>query len=280
MKLPENKPQIKDNTPKVFFIYGESMTGKTYLARQFKNPLLINTDGNCKKTDTPSVFVQDYRELIEVLAEVEKGNHSYETIIIDLVDDVETMLVNLICENQKDENIESLADIGFGKGYAMFLSRWKNLMLKLSQMSYYIVFISHAVTITENNITFTKPTLGARAANACMGRCDLVLETKKIGNSYFQYMRNRRDQYKKEDIQDPHILGLLENVYNLFEDEDDNIPIPKKKKKKVAPVEDKDMEIQPEETPPKKTKGGKKTVKDLVEEVESKEDGLLGEDLI
>lgn len=274
MKLPENKPQIKDNTPKVFFIYGESMTGKTYLARQFKNPLLINTDGNCKKTETPSVFVQTYKELIEVLAEVEKGNHSYETIIIDLVDDMETMLVNLICEAQKDEKVESLADIGFGKGYAMFLSRWKNLMLKVSQMPYYIVFISHAVSITENNITSTKPTLGTRAANACMGRCDLVLETKKIGNNYFQYVRNRRDKYRKEDIQDSHILELLENVYGLFDEGDDTLPTPKKKKKKVAPMEE--VEEVPEET--KKVKGGKKTVKDLVEEVES--NGLLGEDLI
>lgn len=49
MLLPANKPKNKDITPKVFFIWGQSMSGKTYLARQFPSPVIINTDGNAKK---------------------------------------------------------------------------------------------------------------------------------------------------------------------------------------------------------------------------------------
>ena len=69
MLLPVNKPKEKDITPKVFFIWGQSMSGKTYLARQFPNPLIINTDGNAKKVDTPSVEVYDFETFVKVLEE-------------------------------------------------------------------------------------------------------------------------------------------------------------------------------------------------------------------
>ena len=38
IKLPVNEPKIADITPKSFLIWGESMSGKTYLAREFDSP--------------------------------------------------------------------------------------------------------------------------------------------------------------------------------------------------------------------------------------------------
>ena len=58
--LPENKPKTFEKTPKIFFIWGGSMSGKTYLARQFPNPIILNTDGNAKKVSTPSVDIKDF----------------------------------------------------------------------------------------------------------------------------------------------------------------------------------------------------------------------------
>ena len=94
MLLPENKPMEKDITPKIFFIWGQSMHGKTYLARQFPNPIIINTDGNGKKIDTPHVDVEDFETFVEVLKEIESGKHTYQTIVIDLVDDIKTFVKN------------------------------------------------------------------------------------------------------------------------------------------------------------------------------------------
>ena len=42
--LPPNQPKIADKTPTKFFIWGPSMSGKTYLARQFPNTLILYTD--------------------------------------------------------------------------------------------------------------------------------------------------------------------------------------------------------------------------------------------
>lgn len=215
IKLPANELKTADVTPKNFLIWGESMSGKTYLAKQFENPLIINTDGNATKITTPSIFVKNFNEFKEVIEELEKGKHTYKTLIIDLIDDVETMLVNHICEMAK---VESLADIGFGKGFNKFNSVWKNLMMGLTQMNMNIIFVSHIVEKTENNgqTTYQTPALSQKCLNACMGRCDIVVKTQKIGNNYIRLCTSKREAYKEEDIQDKKVLEILKTIKNVF----------------------------------------------------------------
>ena len=145
MLLPANKPKEKDITPKVFFIWGQSMSGKTYLARQFPSPLIINTDGNAKKVDTPSIEVHDWETFIKVIEEIELGNHEFKTIIIDLVDDVKTMLQNYVC---KKYNVNDEGEVPYGKGYREVKVSWQRLMVRLNQLPYNVIFISHVIQIT------------------------------------------------------------------------------------------------------------------------------------
>ena len=208
--LPKNINKEIDLSPKIFLIWGESMSGKTYLARQFPNPLIINTDGNAKKVDTPSVEISKFTEFIEVIDALEKEQHDYKTVIIDLVDDIEIMLTNYICEQSK---VEALADIGFGK----FNQVWKNLMMKLSQMPYNIIFISHLMNSTdENDNPIQVPSLPQKQLNACQGRCDLVIQTRKLGTKYIATVTAKRDQYTEENIKDKQILNILKPVMGLF----------------------------------------------------------------
>nr|DAP59186.1 MAG TPA: AAA domain protein [Caudoviricetes sp.] len=215
IKLPVNELKTADVTPKNFLIWGESMSGKTYLAKQFESPLIINTDGNATKITTPSVFIKNFTEFKEVIEELGKGKHTYKTLIIDLIDDIETMLVNHICEMAK---VESLADIGFGKGFNKFNSVWKNLMMTLTQMNMNIVFISHLVEKTENNgqTTYQAPALSQKCLNACMGRCDIVVKTQKIGNNYIRLCTSKREAYKEEDIKDKKILDILKSIKGVI----------------------------------------------------------------
>ena len=54
-KLPENKPQVPRDTPRNYFIYGETMSGKSYLANEFPNPIVLNTDGNASANSVPAM---------------------------------------------------------------------------------------------------------------------------------------------------------------------------------------------------------------------------------
>ena len=222
--LPANEPKIKDITPKTFLIWGESMSGKTYLAKQFPNPIILNTDGNAKKIDTPSIEIKDFETFIKVVSELETTKHTYETLIIDLIDDIETMLINMIC---KSAGVEALADIGFGKGFAKFNSVWKNLMMRLSQLPIKVIFISHIVKLTdENDKTYEAPSLPQKSLNACQGRCDLVIQTKKLGTKYVSSVSAKREAYVQTDFKDKKILEILKNTILLFPQQAPARPVP------------------------------------------------------
>lgn len=214
--LPKNEPKIADRTPKSFLIWGESMSGKTYMAREFESPIIINTDGNADKVDTPSVAIKNFKEFAEVIHALNTQKHTFKTLIIDLIDDIEVMLTMYICEQDK---VEALADIPFGKGYAKQSAVWKKLMIELTQMDMTVIFISHSIEKSENNgqTMYQAPSLSQKGLNACMGRCDFSVQTKKIGSNYMRICSAKREAYKEEDIKDKRILGILKTVRGVFE---------------------------------------------------------------
>ncbi len=227
MILPVNKPKDKDITPKVFFIWGESMSGKTYLARQFPSPLILNTDGNAKKVNTPSVEIFDFKTFVEALNEIEKGEHSYKTIIIDLVDDIKTMLQNYVCEKYK---VEDEGEVPYGKGYREVKMTWQKLMVRLNQLPYNVIFISHVMEITEDNQTIQRPSLEQKYYNMCMGRCDVSIKCRKVGKSYLQLCDNKRDVYVESDVKDKDVLKILKGITGIFASENKTVKLEPVKK--------------------------------------------------
>ena len=216
--LPENKPMEKNITPKVFFIWGQSMHGKTYLARQFPNPIILNTDGNGKKVDTPHVDIYDFETFVAVLKEIEEGKHTYKTIVIDLVDDIKTFLEEYVCKKYK---VENLAEAPFGKAFSDVKATWKRLMIRLSQLPYYVVFISHIIQTTDeydNTRTIEQPSLEQKYLNMTKGRTDVMIKCQKVGKNYLQLCNEKRDVYRREDIKDEELYVTLSNVKQLFED--------------------------------------------------------------
>lgn len=219
--LPENKPTDFNKTPRIFFIWGESMSGKTYLARQFPNPIILNTDGNADKVDTPSIKIKDFSHFAEVIDTLEQGQHNFETIIIDLIDDIELMLKNYIIDlanrNNKNAKINTIGEIPYGQGYDRVDSVWKNTMMTLSKLPYNTIFISHIKEKVENNATVSYPSLPQKALNVCLGRCDLQIQTKKLGTNYMKIVSNKRDNYVPTDIKDDKIAQALNGTLGLFD---------------------------------------------------------------
>jgi hypothetical protein len=213
MLLPVNKPKDKDITPKVFFVWGQSMSGKTYLARQFPNPVIINTDGNAKKVNTPSVEVFDFETFIKVIEEIEQGKHDFKTIIIDLVDDIRTMLENYVC---KKNNVDDVGEIGYGKGYRDVTMTWQKLMVRLNQLPYNVIFISHIKEVLEDKQTIERPSLDQKFYNMTMGRCDMSIKCRKIGQKYLQLCESKRDNYNIEDVKDKEVLEILKGITGVF----------------------------------------------------------------
>lgn len=263
--LPENKPMEKNITPKVFFIWGQSMHGKTYLARQFPDPIIINTDGNGKKIDTPHVDVYDFETFVNVLREIEEGKHTFKTIVIDLVDDIKTFLEEYVC---KKYGVENLADAGFGKGFGDVKATWKRLMIRLTQLPYYVVFISHVIQVTDEydkDKTIEQPSLEQKYLNMTKGRTDVMIKCQKVGKNYLQLCNEKRDLYHRSDIKDERLYEALSNVKSLFED---NKPtIQNVEPKKVIPGKKPEIINVDEETTKEEPKSN---LKDLATELVEK----------
>lgn len=228
--LPKNEPTEKDITPKMFFVWGQSMSGKTYLARQFPNPVIMNTDGNAKKVDTPSVEISDFKTFIKAMQEIEDGKHDFETVVIDLVDDIQTMLEVHVMEELK---IEALADAPFGKAYGQVKNTWKRLMVRLSQMPYNVVFISH-ITETQDDSdtsrTIEIPSLPLKYYNMTLGRCDMSIKCRKIGSNYLQMVVNKRDHYIAEHVKNEQVLEILTGIKGAITESGEESRKPAKKK--------------------------------------------------
>lgn len=234
--LPDNKPKEFVKSPKMFLIWGQSMSGKTYLLRQFPNVLILNTDGNGDKIPEPTIEIKDFETFMKAIEEIEKGDHTFETIGIDLIDDIATMMETFICKKNSNDKVTytSLAEIPYGKGFAERKAIWKALMMRLSQLKYNVIGISHFIERTEDETTVQQPSLEQVYLNMFKGRCDGYIKCTKIGNTYIQKCEEKRDHYVLADIKDKKVQEALKNVRGLFDDAD-TVP---KMEKTSAPSSD------------------------------------------
>jgi len=208
--LPKNEPKKFIRTPKNFFIYGKSMSGKTHLACQFPNPLLLNTDGNAVKVATPSIHINDYTQFTQVINEIEKGGHTYESIIIDLIDDLKSLIEMSIT---KRANVKTILDLGFGKGTTEFKNTWKEMITRIANLKYNVIFISHVIETAEN---FERPSLDQKELNVAMGRCDVGIKCEQTNFGYYRKCERKRENYTVDDIPDKQFLQVLSTIQNLI----------------------------------------------------------------
>jgi len=259
--LPKNEPMERDITPKVYFIWGQSMHGKTYLAKQFPNPIILNTDGNGKKITTPHVEIGDFETFVAVIKELETSKHTYETVVIDLVDDIKTFLEIFVC---KKHDVENLADAPFGRAFGDVKSTWKKLMIRLTQMPLNVIFISHIVQVVDeydSNKTIDQPSLEQKYLNMTKGRTDVMIRCQKVGKTYLQICNERREKYVKADFKDERLLDILSDVKQLFDDNKPGIQPMKK-------TETKETKSEKPVAKMRKSKPVKEVSEDVPEEVE------------
>lgn len=153
--LPENKKRDVQASKKVkLYLYGSPMSGKTTFANGFPEPLILNTDGNIQYVDAPYIAIRDqvsvegrikkvkfaWEVFKEAVDEIIAGNHSYKTIVIDLIEDVyEACRVYMYNKLE----IEHESDAGYGKGYDMIKTEFLTIVKRIINSDYNIVLLSH-----------------------------------------------------------------------------------------------------------------------------------------
>lgn len=249
-KVEKLKPKPQ---PRNFFIWGSPMTGKSYFASYFPNPLILNTDGNSEQGSAPSIQIRNIRgengvlkqsaikQLDDIITALQVENpkrsadQQFKTIVIDVIDDICVMLEQAIC---LDAGVQALSDIAYGKGYAMFNTALQQFVMDLKALPLNVIYISRELAITDDNtgVTTYEPSLKTKYYNIVNGNCDVVIRTKKIGDgqnaSYFREVKALRTMYDPANIKDRRILQLLESCKGMFKREDlENLQAKKKENK-------------------------------------------------
>lgn len=228
--LPKNERKVAKETPRNFVIFGGTMEGKTYFTDEFPNPLNLNTDGNADMIETPSLNIRNERDakgnitrsaseyLSQIITELEAGNHTYETIVIDVIDDIVTLFEQEITE---EHGVKSVGDIAWGKGHQMLEMMVRVLVMRLKELTMKtgmnVIYVSRLNIIEENDTEKYVPSLKLKWLNIVNGNSDYTILCRKIGKNYIRRAVDKRKNYEREKIDDERILALLDTVSGAFE---------------------------------------------------------------
>ena len=136
----------KQNTARRTMIYGVHGVGKSTIAAQAPNCLLMNledglSDIDCSRTDV----IKDFETLMTSLLWLAENDHDFENVAIDTVDWLETLIHKSVAEAASKD---SIADIGYGAGYKQALTYWDRVIFALDwlrrEKSIGVILLAHA----------------------------------------------------------------------------------------------------------------------------------------
>lgn len=262
-KLPKNKPQIPKDTPRNFFFYGETMSGKSYLANEFPAPIILNTDGNAEANTVPSIQLVNEKDengritksviaqIGEILLALQTQKHTYKTVVVDVIDDVIEMIKIAVCDELTPAGkprVKSLSEIPYGKGYDFFNQAITEMVIDLKALPMNVIYISRQVSEYDDNgnATKDKPSLKDKYVNLINGNSDLMIHTEKVGNNYNREVERKRKKYYMDQVDDKEILKILSTIRGALEPaKAPSKPAPAKKEetKKETPKPQKQKEV-------------------------------------
>jgi hypothetical protein len=164
--------------------YGTSGVGKTTFAADMPNSVFIQTeDGAGSLTLQAFPLAKSYDDVMAAITALcEK--HEYKTVVIDSLDHLEPLIWKKVCE---DNNVKSIEQLTYGKGYTMALDLWRDLLSGLRHLrdnqGMNVMLIAHHQIRKHadpelEQIDRYEIKLHAKASALVQESCDLVLFAK------------------------------------------------------------------------------------------------------
>jgi hypothetical protein len=128
-------------------IYGVEGIGKSSLAAQIPDSLLIDTEDGTGQIDAARVVALDWRGIEHAIKELCADAQGFSAVIIDTADWLEKALIDHMLKQSGKKSIE---DYGFGKGYTILqehVVRFLSLLDQLIAKGVHVVFVAHAKVV-------------------------------------------------------------------------------------------------------------------------------------
>lgn len=193
-KIERRKISVTDNKKRIL-LFGAPMSGKTFFANKFPEPLMLNTDGNTDFVDATVLKIKNqvttvgrttevmtawdyFVEVVDMLEREQTNPERPKTVIVDVLDHILEY-----CREVKLEKagIEHETDAGFGKGFDLVRKPFIQEIKRLLQLDYEtIILISHedvSSTVTKrdgSSVSRIKSTLPDKLANQLAGLVKVI----------------------------------------------------------------------------------------------------------
>lgn len=181
--LPVNEKVIrKPDSQMKLWIYGEPTIGKTIFANKFPDALFLNTDGNIRYINSQVIPIvasatkDPWEVFVESVEAILKEEHTYKTIVVDLLDDVFQYCRAYYAKKLK---IDHEGDLAYGKGWDIVRNAFLIVLKSLTNSNCNIVLISHekAVTVKDRigrELTRFQPNMSESIISKISGMVDIT----------------------------------------------------------------------------------------------------------
>jgi hypothetical protein len=146
--------------PLRYVIYGQESVGKSSLAAHAPAPIWLDIEDGSGRLDVarypfrdgPGGHVpQSFAEVLSAVDDLTTGEHSYQTLVVDTVDRLESLIWRHMIERDQPTSkvkLTSVESYGYGKGFQMAVDEWRGLLVRLDRLriarNMAIVLIGHA----------------------------------------------------------------------------------------------------------------------------------------
>ena len=282
-------------------LYGEPGVGKSVFACKAPKPFFICSDGNYAWLEDfgadPDAYVEvsSWDEAKKAFA---KDYSEYETIVVDLTEDLFKWCEREYCTRNK---IEHLSDLGYGKGYDATRNEFFIEMCKLISLDKNIIFLMHGLSITvkdRRGVEHTKYVPSSRLPDKVIDmiegrvryflRCyikDVETEDGKVEKKRFLSLVPKPNEFgiirgvnENEIPQDiPLDFNEFAKVIGL-DTKVEKITVKKKVEKKVEEPKEPEIKEEPKVTEEPEVKEEPKTVEEPIKTEEPAKATLSNED--
>lgn len=132
--------------PRRILVYGVHGVGKTSFAAGAESPVFIQTEDGLGSVDAARFpLAKGLGDVLNALGELYTEKHPFRTVTIDSLDWLERLIHADVCGVK---GVQSIEDIGYGKGYAFALRQWREVLDGLDALrrerGMTVVLIAHA----------------------------------------------------------------------------------------------------------------------------------------
>ena len=153
MNLADIRKVTAQLTPRIL-IHGAEGVGKTTIASKFPEPIFLPTEDGCPSGLEINSFgpIENYTDFRSAIAALASEPHRFQTVVVDSVDALETLIWTDVCKSQDWPSIESP---GYGKGYVVADQWWRDFLAALDWLrrarGMTVVLLAHSAIETVND---------------------------------------------------------------------------------------------------------------------------------